>query len=163
MIHPMRRTSARSPRLVCLISAAAMIAMLSSLAAAQTVSDNTFLDANWSLTQFTAGNGGSSTAAQALAGGNPGAFRNVTDALNAAPAGLETIVLSTSIYTPFTYTPSVSGAIASINYSEDHACTAGCFGNGQSTGPALQQGSNLYILSSSLPITGPGSRGRHSC
>ena len=129
--------------------------MLSSPVAAQTVSDNTFLDANWALTQFTAGNGGSSTAAQMLSGGNPGAFRNVTDVLNAAPPGLETIVLSTSIYTPFTYTPAVSGAIASFNYSEDAACTGGCFGNGQSTGPALQQGANLYILSSSQVITGP--------
>jgi hypothetical protein len=156
MIHTMRGMSARFARVLLLISAATAIATLSSLAAAQTVSDNTFLNTDWSLTQFTAGNGGSSTATQALSGGNPGAFRNVTDVLNAAPAGgLETIVLSTSIYTPFTYTPSVSGAIASINYSEDHACTAGCFGNGQSTGPALKQGANLYILSSSLPITGP--------
>ena len=134
-----------------------LLALLPSYAAAQTsASDSTFLDADWVGTQFTAGNGGSSTGAQALAGGNPGPFRNVTDVLNAAPQGSETIVLSTSIYTPFTYNPSVTGAIASLNYAEDAACTAGCFGAGQSTGPALLQGGNLYILSSSSVITGPG-------
>lgn len=147
------RASARS-----LCGGMAVLAMfaLSPSAAAQTVSDGTFLDANWSLTQFLAGNGGSSTAAQVLAGGNPGAYRNVTDALNAAPPGSQTIVLSTSIYTPFTYNPAASGAIGSLNYSEDAACTSGCFGQGQSTGPALLQGGNLYILSSSSVITGPG-------
>ncbi len=155
MIASTRVTSAASGWLVSWLSAMASIAVLALPASAQTVSDSTFLDANWALTQFTAGNGGSSTAAQSLTGGNPGAFRNVTDALNAAPSGLETLVLSTSIYTPFTYNPAVSGAIGSINYSEDAACTAGCFGQGQSTGPALLQGANRYILSSSQVITGP--------
>lgn len=119
------------------------------------MSDSTFLDTDWTGTQFTAGNGGSSTGAQVLVGGNPGPFRNVTDALNAAPSGSQTIVLSTHIYTPFTYNPGVSGAIASIDYAEDAACTSGCFGQGQSTGPALLQGGNLYILSSGTVITGP--------
>lgn len=148
-------TNARSAWVFSLISAVATIAAVSSPATAQTVSDSTFLDANWALTQFTAGNAGSSTAAQVLAGGNPGAYRNVTDVLTAAPPGLATIVLSTSIYTPFTYSPGVSGAIGSLNYTEDASCTGGCFGSGQSTGPALQQGANLYILSSSTVITGP--------
>jgi hypothetical protein len=124
--------------------------------AAQTVSDSTFLDANWTGTQFVAGNGGTSTGAQVLAGGNPGPYRNVTDQLNAAPAGGQTIVLSTHIYAPFTYDPAVSGAIGSLNYAEDAACTSGCFGDGQSTGPALAQGGNFYILSSSSVITGSG-------
>ena len=134
-----------------------LLALLPSHGAAQSsVSDGTFLDTDWSLTQFTAGNGGSSTAAQVLTGGNPGAYRNVTDALNAAPLNSQTIVLSTSIYTPFTYNPSVAGAITSLDYAEDAACTSGCFGQGQSTGPALLQGGNRYILSSSTVITGAG-------
>lgn len=133
-----------------------LLALLASPAAAQTsASDGTFAPADWTLTQFTSGNGGSSTAAQSLAGGNPGAFRDVTDMLNAAPPGSQTIVLSTSIYNPFTYDPAVSGAITAVAYDEDAACTAGCFGQGQSTGPALLQGGNLYILSSSTVITGP--------
>jgi hypothetical protein len=134
----------------------ALVLLVPSHAAAQTVSDSTFLDANWTGTQFVAGNGGTSTGIQVAAGGNPGSYRNVTDALNAAPVGSQTIVLSTHIYTPFTYDPSVAGAIGSLSYAEDAACTAGCFGQGQSTGPALTQGGNLYILSSSSVITGPG-------
>ena len=133
-----------------------LAAVLPTCALAQTVSDGTFLDSDWTGTQFVAGNGGTSTGAQVLSGGNPGSYRNVIDALNAAPVGSQTIVLSTHIYTPFTYTPSVTGAISSLNYAEDAACTAGCFGSGQSTGPALLQGGNLYILGSSTVITGPG-------
>ena len=154
MILSTRGTSTRSTWLVSFLPAVASIAVLSSPVAAQTASDSTFLDANWTGTQFTAGNGGTSTGAQVLVGGNPGSFRNVTDVLNAAPGGGSTIVLSTHIFTPFTYTPATSGAIASLNYSEDAACTAGCFGQGQSTGPAIKQGANLYIYTTQL-VTGP--------
>ena len=113
------------------------LALLPTYAAAQTVTDSTFLNANWIGTQFVSGNGGASTGLQVVAGGNPGPYRNVTDQLNAAPAGSQTIVLSTHIYAPFTYDPSASGAIGSLDYSEDAACTAGCFGAGQSTGCLL--------------------------
>lgn len=134
----------------------AVLALLPTCVAAQTVSDSTFLDANWTGTQFVAGNGGASTGTQVLVGGNPGPYRNVTDQLNAAPVAGQTIVLSAHIYTPFTYDPAVSGAIGSLTYAEDAACTSGCFGDGQSTGPALVQGGNFYILSSSSVVTGPG-------
>lgn len=120
-------------------------------AAAVAVSDSTFADADWNLTQFTSGTGGSVAAGQVLAGGNPGAFRNLTDTLTGGGVG---IVLGTNIYTPFTYNPAVSGAIASLDYTEDAACTSGCFGDGQSTGPAILQSGNLYILSSSTVVTG---------
>jgi opacity protein-like surface antigen len=122
-------------------------------AAAVSVSDSTFADTDWNLTQFTGGTGGSVSAGQVLAGGNPGAFRDLTDTLTGGGVG---IVLGTNIYTPFTYNPGVSGAIASLNYTEDAACTSGCFGDGQSTGPVILQSGNLYILSSSTLITGPG-------
>ena len=121
-------------------------------AAAVTVSDSTFADANWNLTQFLGGTGGSVAAGQVLSGGNPGSFRNLTDTLTGGGVG---IVLGTNIYTPFTYSPAVLGAIASLNYTEDAACTGGCFGQGQSTGPALLQNGKLYILGSSSVITGP--------
>jgi hypothetical protein len=137
-------------RAVALCVAGALVAAHAS--AAVTVSDGTFLDANWNLTQFLGGTGGSVTGGQVLSGGNPGAFRNVTDTLTGGGVG---IVLGTSIYTPFTYSPVASGAIASLNYTEDAACTINCFGQGQSTGPALLQGGKLYILGSSTVITGP--------
>ncbi|MFI4953637.1 MAG: hypothetical protein ACHP7M_10905 [Burkholderiales bacterium] len=155
MSNSMRGGSAKFPLLASLTLAIATTIALSSPATAQTASDSTFLDTDWALTQFTTPGGGTSTGGQVLAGGNPGAFREITDALNAAGPGLNGVVLSTSIYTPFTYDPSVSGAITSLSYSEDAACTSGCFGQGQSTGPAVLQGGNLYILSSSSVITGP--------
>jgi hypothetical protein len=152
-----RSTSARFAWLASLASVIVAVVALAAPAAAQTVSDSTFLDTDWSLTQFTTPGGGTSTATQSLSGGNPGAFRNVTDALNAAGGPtVNGIVLSTSIYTPFTYNPGISGAISSLAYSEDAACISGCFGQGQSTGPAVQQGGSLYILNSSV-ITGASS------
>jgi hypothetical protein len=135
--------------MICVVG----VLLASNASAAVTVSDSTFLDANWNLTQFLGGTGGSVAAGQVVSGGNPGAFRNVTDTLTGGGVG---IVLGTSIYTPFTYSPTVSGAIGSLNYTEDAACTSGCFGQGQSTGPALLQSGNLYILGSSTVITGPG-------
>lgn len=140
-----------------LVSQAAMLSVVgaflaSGASAAVTVSDGTFLDANWNLTQFLGGTGGSVTGGQVASGGNPGAFRNVTDTLTGGGVG---IVLGTSIYTPFTYSAGGSGAIATLNYTEDAACTGGCFGQGQSTGPALLQGGKYYILGSSSVITGP--------
>ena len=152
MIGPTRRSAAQFAKLFSFVM---LLCAVASPALAQTVSDGTFLDADWSLTQATAGNGGSSTAAQVATGGNPGSYRNVIDALNAAPPGSNTTVLSTSIYTPFTYDPAVSGPIGTLSYSEDAECTGGCFGAGQSTGPAVQQGGNLYILNTQL-ITGAG-------
>jgi hypothetical protein len=124
------------------------------MAAAVTVSDNTFVNTDWTLTSFSSFNGGTVSAAQVASGGNPGPYRNVIDTLN--NGGAPSVVLGVSIYSPFIYTPSVSGAINSVDYSEDAACTSGCFGSGQSTGPALLQGGVIYVLGSSSVITGPG-------
>ena len=137
-------------------------------AAAQTavVSDSTFVNGNWALTQFFAGNAGSVSGTQDLtiANGSPAPSRVITDTVGAAPSvSTESIALGVSIYTASTYNPAVSGAIASLNYTEDAACTSGCFGSGQSTGPALVQGGNFYILSSASVITGPsGTFANHS-
>lgn len=142
------------------VIACGILAALTSMhATAQTavVSDSTFLNANWTLSQFFIGNAGTVTGVQNLAIGNPASSRIVADTVGAAPSAItESIVLGASIYTPFTYNPAVSGAIVSLNYTEDAACTSGCFGSGQSTGPAVLQGGNIYILSSSSVITGPG-------
>ena len=146
------RMRRKAPGTIILAFVAALLAW-NTPAVAVTVSDSTFLDTDWTLTQFTSGTGGSVTAAQVLSGGNPGSFRNVTDTLTGG--GTQSVVLGASIYAPFTYDPGVSGAIATLDYTEDAACTSGCFGSGQSTGPAILQGGNMYILGSTL-ITGPG-------
>ncbi len=111
------------------------------------VSDTTFADANWSLTVFQGGGGGVVTAGQTTVGSD--FIRSVSDALNN-----NSILSSASIYTPFTYNPGASGQITSLSYSENAICLNGCFGQGQSTGPALSQGGVLYAYNGSL-ITGP--------
>ena len=55
--------------------------------------------------------------------------REVTE--TRAGISTESVIMGVSIYTPFTYNPAVSGAIGTINYREDAACTSGCFGSGQ--------------------------------
>lgn len=129
------------------VLAVASLALLPVLAAAQAISDSTFTDANWTLTQFPGGGGGSVVAGQASSGGN--FYRTVADQVNASG-----LILSTHIYNPFTYDPSVSGSIGAVSYSEDVFCVAGCFGQGQSTGPALTQGGVTYVFNGFL-ITGP--------
>jgi len=113
-----------------------------------TVSDTTFANADWTLNVFPGGNGGSVTATQVTAGSN--FLRSISDTVNGTPS----IILGTHIYTPFTYTPSASGPIVSLNYSENAICLSGCFGQGQSTGPAVRQGGVLYVYNGFL-ITDP--------
>jgi hypothetical protein len=138
------RTSRRA-RFVVLVPS---ILFVSLIAAGQTVTDTTFANSDWTLTVFPAGTGGAASATQGSNGGN--FFRTITDTVNLGPS----LILDTHIYTPFTYNPAVSGPIANINYSEDAFCVSGCFGQGQSTGPALIQGGNLYVFNGFL-ITGP--------
>jgi IPTL-CTERM motif len=142
---------ARRTAILCIAGA---LLSWQSLAHAVTVSDGTFADGDWTITSFSSGSGGNSTAEQIASGGNPGSYRLVTDGLTGG--GVVSVVAGVSIYGPFTYTPSVSGTIGSIDYSEDAACTSGCFGQGQSTGPALLQNGNFYTLCSLVVITGPG-------
>ena len=155
------RSSGECKRRVGIVAVAmAGVALAASMGAdAQTsvVSDNTFLDANWTLTTFVAGNPGSVVAGQSGGIGSPAPSRVVSDTVGPAPSvSTESVIMGVSIYTPFTYNPGASGAIGTINYSEVAACTSGCFGAGQSTGPALLQGGNYYVLIPSI-ITGPGS------
>jgi hypothetical protein len=113
-----------------------------------TFSDATFANADWTLTVFPGGNGGSVIATQATVGSN--FIRSVSDTVN----NFQSIILGTHIYGPFTYNPGTSGAIASLSYSENAICLSGCFGNGQSTGPAIVQGGVHYVYTGFL-ITGP--------
>ena len=144
-------------RAVIVFGILAALTSMHAMAQTAVVSDSTFLNTDWTLSQFFVGNAGTVTAVQDLAVGNPAPSRIVTDSVGAGPsATTESVVLGASIYTPFTYNPAVSGAIASLNYTEDAACTSGCFGQGQSTGPAVLQGGNVYILCCISVITGPG-------
>ena len=68
------------------VFAVIIVGVLPGLALAQgaTVADATFMDANWSLTVFPAGNGGSVGASQTTISGNP--LRSVNDTVNGTPS-----------------------------------------------------------------------------
>lgn len=105
-----------------------------------TYSDGTFLNANWRIAYAYEGQGGQAAGEQVKTGGKPDAFREVTD----------TVYASSSFFAfngnlKAMFVPSSQGAITSINYSEANRLISG-YGEGQRTGPALEQNGQLYFL-----------------
>jgi hypothetical protein len=103
-----------------------------------TFSDGTFNTADWALqTIVISGNSPTMVSAtQQTTGGNPGDFRQIEHSFTGP-----THFASISLYEVSTYNPSVSGAITSVNFSED----AISIESYQSTGIVLQQGGNYYF------------------
>jgi hypothetical protein len=131
-----------------LSSFAALIFLVSESPQAAPVmfSDGTFNDADWNDTAVMFGGGGTATTSQTSTGGNPGSFREIDITV---VANLEARVDIFSINSNAIYDPSASGAIASIDYSEDSILldtfnTLG--GAGQAAAPALLQNGILYSL-----------------
>lgn len=84
--------------------------------AAVVISDQTFNDVDWSTTvTLTIGSGPTHTEQQVATGGNPGSYREYTHDFS---GGSGTIFVFHG-YTGQTYTPSIQGAILSLDYSED--------------------------------------------
>jgi hypothetical protein len=104
-------------------------------------SDNTFNDSDWTIADHTVGAGGTSNASQLLSGGNPNAYRRITTVLNSGPS--ERRIFSFNFNSTAIYDPSVSGAIDSIDYSED----AKIFSGAQTIALALRQGGNIFNYS----------------
>ncbi len=109
-------------------------------------SDNTFNNGDWSLTILVNRGGGAvMTGSQNGSGGNPGAYRNVTDQLNAPPSGDYTAIVGLHLMNGAVYTPSAQGAITSIDCSLDFEMYAPGFSGAQmGFGPALRQGGVAY-------------------
>jgi hypothetical protein len=105
--------------------------------------DDTFSDANWELTPFV-NNAGSTSAAQVVTGGNADAYRRVTTSPGPSPAGHPAQILGFHKNLLATYAPGSLGAIAALDYSEDAIMLNG-FGDGQASGPALQQDGKVYL------------------
>jgi hypothetical protein len=105
--------------------------------------DETFADANWELTPFV-NNAGSTSASQVGAGGNTGAYRTVTTSPGPTPPGQPAQILGFHKNLLATYDPASLGAIAALDYSEDAIMLNG-FGDGQASGPALEQDGKVYL------------------
>lgn len=106
---------------------------------AVTFSDGLFSNSDWTSTVFTTGAGATASATQLASGGNPGACRHI---IHDVPSGASIFVLH--LRTNAIYTPSVQGAIASIDYGEDAIMFIQNL-NGMRTGPALRQGTNVFV------------------
>ncbi len=120
-------------------------------ARATTFSDSEFNAADWEVVTKTLGSGGSTSASQKSAGGNPGAYREVI--IEVKVDGEEASkVFGFHRKIGATYNPAVQGPIHLIEYSED-AVSLECsssnasvtFSCGQGTGLALQQNGKIYI------------------
>ncbi len=135
----------------------------SSLALAQvTISDGDFDPSNWQDTVYIQDPGTSIGAFTTEAsGGNPGAHREMTFLWNTG-GGTAAIYVFCK-YTAASYNPSVRGAIATVNYSEDGRVTSESHGSATITLPArmaLEQNGTIYssrVVSTiqSPPFPGP--------
>jgi len=132
-----------------------VLTILSAAAGAMPVvfEDDTFVDADWTVVTSsfevngkTVLPGGTATGVQVPAGGNPGAFREVTHVVPAAPSPTTFgATWSAHFRVGFVYDPSVQGPIANIDFDEDARRTSGS-ALGQSTGLAIRQGGKVYVV-----------------
>lgn len=107
-----------------------------------TYSDGFFAPSNWGFETLVAGSGGTSSASQDD-GGNPGATRLVSNAVN-APNGT---VFGFSRYgttNASRYVPATMGAIATVDFRIDSIFFAGIGGQGQGLMIGAKQGQVVY-------------------
>jgi len=117
------------------------LAPVGALAVTATFSDGTFLNSDWTTTVEIKDGGGTATAAQVASGGNPGSFRQVNISLNSSVGSQNNGVWSSHRLNGATFTPSVSGPIVSISYSES-SVKIGAYV--QACGMAIRQGGVIY-------------------
>lgn len=105
-----------------------------------TYSDTEFANASWGVIMRNLATGGTSTGVQTT-GGNPGFGREVTNNVNLLGTvyGIHVLLGASNLYTP-----SVSGAIGSLDFSIDYRWLSGIGGQGQGISLAAIQGSSVY-------------------
>lgn len=108
----------------------------------QVISDTEFAVADWQVIPEI-GNG-SQSATQVAVGGNPGNYRRV-DHLS-----FTNIKLIFHIFTPASYSPSVSGALDRVNFGIDQIAILNHAGIGVGTAPAIRQNGINYLPTSFL-------------
>jgi len=109
---------------------------------AVTFYDGTFANSDWTVGTVAPWNHGTAIGTQAVSGGNPEYFREVTNTVDSLPL---VTIHGIHIKPSAVYDPSVRGAILSIDYSEDSLLIYGFpGGEGQYAAPALRQGGYYY-------------------
>lgn len=117
-----------------------MVASLPSRATEPVIHADTEFISGWEFVSVSAGSGGSFSAAPQGVGGNPGAYLELTTAVN----GDCSFIFGLAIKTSATHDPATQGPLGWVDYAEDVTIIEG-FGSGQATGPALRQGGKLYV------------------
>jgi hypothetical protein len=125
-------------------------------AAALTLLDGSFADADWNASELL-DTGGDATfsASQQLAGGNPDAFRQTSLSI---PTSLQSLIVS-HVYQAGQYDPAALGAIESIDFSLDLRFTGGSVGTSLvGYQLLLEQGGALYnsLATATAVAAGPG-------
>lgn len=110
--------------------------------------DNDFDQSNWAVDILFTNAGSSVTGVQEPAGGNPGAYRNVTNTLWSS-TGPQTVYGFHHRRFGFTYNPSTQGAIETASFQIDFK-DSGNLSIGQRFEPALQQNGRIYSLLTSI-------------
>lgn len=132
-------------RLIAVAFAAAIgfayLTISTATAATVTFSDQTFDDADWTLSIQQIDKGGTVSAAQTSAGGNPDAYRRIVNVVDDGPG--PGTVRGFHLNVNAIYDPSTQGAIGTLDYYEDSIMFAG-FGQGQASGAAFMQDGFLY-------------------
>lgn len=105
-------------------------------------SDQDFLNSQWARFDLQGFRGGSSSATQIAAGGNPGAYRWVSTTVNSSSTTQRSNIISAHFFDEAVYDPS-QGAIHSLDYAEDSLLLFG-FGEGQATGATVLQDDLVY-------------------
>lgn len=108
---------------------------------AQSISDGTFNNADWTLTTASSGNGGSVSATQVDTGGNPLKFRSVTDTVIAAGSSAS-IVHGYHISPLMSYSFQNGGAIHSLDFSFDFKTVSGAQ---VGVGLLIKQSGNFFL------------------
>lgn len=121
------------------LSAGLLLNVFSTDSRAATFSDGRFAD-SWS--SVVVGDG-TSAATRVTSGGNPNSYFSITNVTDPGE-----FVYGVYLKTTAVYTPSLEGAIASIDYDEDAKFFVGG-GNRQAGGMALRQGGVIYVSTKS--------------
>lgn len=108
-----------------------------------TFSDGTFADVDWDVTVFfTMGPGGVVDAQQVTSGGNPGAYRKITNTVYSAPP--YAYVVGFHRFISAVYDPSGVSPLLSVDFTEDTCLLIG-HGDGQGSGAAVRQGGLVFV------------------
>ena len=134
-------------RLLCLWTFAAVLLAARSLHADTLFTDGDFYNSDWSQLNYISGNGSNNqTVEERPAGGIPGRYRYIQNFVHSSP-GQASKLYGFSFKNSAVYDPAASGAISTVDWSQDVKFLFGEGGPSQDAAPALEQNGNIFAVS----------------